>query len=93
MGVHGGCVVVSTQPDESDADDLPEHVVEALPGHVVERFAPWVALYEYEEKHLSVEFEVRYCEGCDGATRQRIERDHYRDTESVECPECGVIEA
>lgn len=75
------------------SDDLPEHVVEAMPAHVVEAFAPRIVLYEYEEKHLHVEFPERECPDCGEEVRLRIERDTNQDTRSVECPECGVIEA
>lgn len=78
-------------PDQSvdDVDDLPEYVVEALPDHVVETHGPAYLMYEYEERHLSVEFEEGDCDACGETVRLSIATDHYRDVRRETCPDCG----
>lgn len=71
--------------------DLPEYVEEAMDQDLLIEESPRMALLEYQEKFLDVEFKNQLCPSCREEVLHRVEVDHYLDRTRLECGACNGI--
>jgi len=78
---------VGSDADADEFSELPQCVREAIPN--VHAKTPQMAVLEYEERYLEIEFTVRECPECAADREHKRERDHYEETVTLECGTCG----
>lgn len=84
--------IETAEADRERELDVADHVLEALPDHVVETYSEKMLVLEYEERYLDVHFPELRCGSCGDEVDHRLEVDSYRDEATTECSACGAVD-
>jgi len=93
---HCGADLVGRDEDDrrlmTDGGGLPEHVQKAKEDGHIQHSTRQMAVLEYEERFLDVEFGDLKCRVCESEAHHRIETDSYRDRVAITCGDCGLTD-